>query len=560
MSSRLGTEYDEILQDVTTNLRLEKLVPPNSETTARSYQLLTELIGELKTSVYNLVTEAPVKERQFFLESITENRIIGTGDASQNEHFNAVWELEGYRTLVYFQLHIRLCRDPKGELPIATSTVYVALRSLQADALNPARFKAVTLFISWMQQGLLMALDRQYLANFVHYSLSSIPVGYLLVVDEEVYLANKRASELLGLSQASPSQASPLRSFTLKELFGEDVRGRLVAGIKKLDTEGLNRTALAFWKTVRDKKLLLKAVLNPLNLLDVEEIGFMDEVLKRRFTKMVGMVLVDVTDEILLDRLEGEIAFARTAQQRLLPDLDKVHGPFKVAAKLVAATEVGGDSYDILTDAQGRYWFVVTDVSGHGLDSSLVSSFMKGSFHTLLRQNVDLIPMLKLQDQVMALLKTWAYTTAAMVVLDPRSLTATFGSAGHPPPFLVREASGEVIEIETLSRPLGLTLGKSIEFTERTVKLAPGDTIFLYTDGVVERMNHEDEPFGYERLAALIEHTASAGPVNLLDELAAALEQHSAGRPLTDDWTALAIKINAEHEHEPVDGPFSLYY
>jgi sigma-B regulation protein RsbU (phosphoserine phosphatase) len=198
-----------------------------------------------------------------------------------------------------------------------------------------------------------------------------------------------------------------------------------------------------------------------------------------------------------MHRLSAEQDEARRIQQNLLPRISPSIPGFQLEAEWVPAGVMGGDWYDYIPLADGRLAIVLADVSGKGMPAALLMSAVRGivrSLASLASSPGEVLARVNqmLLDDVL----TGRYVTMIYAVLDSARRTLTFASAGHPWPLLCH--GGDVRPLHTdAGLPLGLLPS---EFTEHSVKLCRDFRLLLYTDGISEALNCEDQEFGSTRL------------------------------------------------------------
>jgi serine phosphatase RsbU (regulator of sigma subunit) len=239
-------------------------------------------------------------------------------------------------------------------------------------------------------------------------------------------------------------------------------------------------------------------------------------------------------------RLEHELEMARAVQASLLPSqLPNIPG-IGLAASWRSAREVAGDFYDIFPLADGRWGIVVADVS----DKGAAAAFYMVIAYSLIRAKAEHAPspaeaLMQVNRGLVAQSSAEMFVTVFYAVLDPATCTLTYANAGHNPP-LVRRAStpGKTEELPLGGRILGMF--EEVSLANTTIRLAPGDALVIYTDGLTEARNSQGEDYGDARLATVI----TAAPTKALALLAHLLADLSAFTPsesLEDDVTLFVV-------------------
>ena len=248
--------------------------------------------------------------------------------------------------------------------------------------------------------------------------------------------------------------------------------------------------------------------------------------------------------EIARARLESELGFAARIQSALFPAELPAPAGWDIAARNRPARQCGGDYYDVIPcgpAGEGRLLLCVADVSGKGLPAALVMSNTQATLRALLGRDV---PLPALAEQASALLYASTapekYVTAALVDLDPGSGRCGFVSAGHVDTLIVR-ASGEIVTLSSTGTPLGL-LPPGMPYGEEHVALDPGDTLVLFSDGVSEAQNSDEEEWGEARLIECIRGEPGLGSAALIDRILAAIDMFAGDAPQFDDITILVAR------------------
>jgi anti-sigma regulatory factor (Ser/Thr protein kinase) len=201
------------------------------------------------------------------------------------------------------------------------------------------------------------------------------------------------------------------------------------------------------------------------------------------------------------ERIEQELKVARLIQQTLLPrDVPHLSG-WDVAAYYQPAREVGGDFYDFLYFDDGRIGFVIGDVTDKGVPAALVMATTRTLLRVIGERLVTPGAVLeRVNDLLIDDIPPRMFVTCLYALLDPASGRLQFANAGHDLPFH-RSADG-VHEMRATGMPLGLLPGMGYE--EKEITLAPGDTVFFYSDGLAEAHSPVGEMYGFPRVQNLL--------------------------------------------------------
>ncbi|MFY9826393.1 MAG: PP2C family protein-serine/threonine phosphatase [Thermoanaerobaculia bacterium] len=242
------------------------------------------------------------------------------------------------------------------------------------------------------------------------------------------------------------------------------------------------------------------------------------------------------------ERQRVELETARGIQSSILPDLPPRLAGVDLAHAYLPATEVGGDFYDVLALEDGRLAVAVGDVAGHGVSSGLIMSMAKSALAVQVTFDPEVAAVFSTMNRtVFQTARKRLLTTLCYAVVDPRRLEMFYASAGHLHPYRI-SAAGQVEPLESIAYPLGVRGALPVEV--RTAKLAPGDTLFLFSDGVVEaRREGTDEMFGFERLEASLARHVGRGPEATRDGVLGDVARFTAGAPREDDQTVLVLRL-----------------
>jgi sigma-B regulation protein RsbU (phosphoserine phosphatase) len=214
---------------------------------------------------------------------------------------------------------------------------------------------------------------------------------------------------------------------------------------------------------------------------------------------------------------------------------------FEIFAKMITAREVGGDFYDFFVVDKDRLGFVIGDVSGKGVPAAMLMAVCR----TLLRatalkgippdQCLNLVNNVLVGESLSSMFVTIFYG-----VLNTRNGTLEYSSGGHNPPYLLPQ-SGEVTQLENTG---GLAVGamEDIEYESKTVIVSPGDALFLYTDGVTEAVNAEEDQLDEKGLEAALAKYRELAAGDIVERVIGEVQTFAKGVPQSDDITCLAIR------------------
>ncbi len=238
--------------------------------------------------------------------------------------------------------------------------------------------------------------------------------------------------------------------------------------------------------------------------------------------------------------LNKEMQQAAQIQQGLLPSKAPHIEGLDIAAKTVPARQVGGDYYDFITFPDGQICMVVGDVAGKGMPASLLMSSLQARVHVLFEEPGFLAEKLgRLNKATTANCPDNRFITLFMGILNPKTGELVYSSAGHNPPLLVRANGG----YETLSAG-GVVLGilASARYGEARIQLDKGDVLVMFSDGVTEAPNPQDEEYGDARLANLVAQIATRPAKEIVDAIHASVVEYTEGAPQADDITVMVAR------------------
>jgi len=241
-------------------------------------------------------------------------------------------------------------------------------------------------------------------------------------------------------------------------------------------------------------------------------------------------------------RLENELQLAHEVQASLLPqEIPDIPG-FSIAVEWQAAREMAGDFYDLIEFGDGRLGIVAADVSDKGAPAAMFMAMARSLIRTSASPVISPEETLReVNRRILVHSSAGMFVTVFYAVLDTNIHLLTYASAGQDPP-LLRRASGQ---IETLM-PTGPLIGlfDELEITNRKLQLFKGDTLLVYTDGVIDAMNDNGERFEMDRLQNSLKSAPGDTASHILRHISADLETFIAGAPAFDDLTCVVLACN----------------
>jgi len=268
----------------------------------------------------------------------------------------------------------------------------------------------------------------------------------------------------------------------------------------------------------------------------------LDRQLLDAFTDQAASILDNarlVARERERQRLEAEINIARDIQQALLPRNFRDYPHLSVTGCNFPCLSVGGDYFDVFPLSDNRTAFLIADVSGKGLGAALLTQLLQGALSgmTLGTDPARLFNHLNrfLCDHA----EVGRYATMFFGILDENG-GLEYINAGHPSPILIRHNGSAEEAFTEGSFPVGLV--PEAEYSTAAVKLEPGDTLVLFSDGVTEAMDPKEDFFGMPRLVQLLTGHNETPLDELQKLLLEAVENFSRGASQADDLTLLLVR------------------
>jgi serine phosphatase RsbU (regulator of sigma subunit) len=243
------------------------------------------------------------------------------------------------------------------------------------------------------------------------------------------------------------------------------------------------------------------------------------------------------------ERMEEELNIARDLQVSMLPlECPQIKG-YEIAAFSESAREVGGDFYDFIEISDDKLGIVIGDVTGKSVSGALVMSASRSIFRMLGEEKLTVSEsMIRANRRTKKDIKTGMFVALLYVVLDSNEKKLSLCSAGQTQPIYRSAVSNETTLVETEGDTFPLGILDEANYEETELRLKPGDIAVLYTDGIVEAMNAQEEMFGFDRLIEAIKESKTLTAQSLLDEIKGQVSEFTAGAPQHDDITIIVLQ------------------
>lgn len=267
------------------------------------------------------------------------------------------------------------------------------------------------------------------------------------------------------------------------------------------------------------------------------------------FVNQAGIAIENfklIKEAIETERYKEELKIAKSVQKSLLPSVLSHNETFEIVAYSMAADEVGGDYYDILEPSPGVFNLIIGDVSGKGTSAAFNMAQMRGIFHSLAQNNDTPAGFIKKANAAMSrCLEKRSFITAMYFQIDTHKNTMNYVRAGHCPALFYSASSGKICFLE--NEGLGLGILRNSEYDqyveENTIAYEPGDLLLLYTDGITEAKNPENNQYGTEGLKPSLLNYVNQPLEKVKDGLIGDLMKFLNGNKLDDDYTLAIVRF-----------------
>ncbi len=245
-------------------------------------------------------------------------------------------------------------------------------------------------------------------------------------------------------------------------------------------------------------------------------------------------------------RIDAELEFAKQIQHSALPSVFPPYPnrkEFDIYAQMDTAKEVGGDFYDFYMLDDSTIAFLIADVSGKGIPAAMFMMKAKTIIKDLAESGLEVNDIFtQANEKLCENNDAGMFVTAWMAIVDLKTGVMSVANAGHNPPVLKR-ANGK-FEYEKQRAGFVLAGMEGIKYRKTEIQLAPGDEIYLYTDGVTEATDKDDKLYGEDRLTYLLNSLSDTDVKSICEEVKKDIDRFVGDAPQFDDITMVSFRLN----------------
>jgi len=260
-------------------------------------------------------------------------------------------------------------------------------------------------------------------------------------------------------------------------------------------------------------------------------------------TSQVAIIIekVRLHDQVVeKKRIQAQLEIARSVQLELLPDNDPAIPNFDISAYIFPAEEVSGDYYDWVEIFDDQIGIIVADAVGKGVPAALLMAFLRASLRSCVQIGyAPHIALSKVSNLLWDSVEEHQFITSIYGILDSTNKTFVFSNAGHNPPLLIKP-DGEYRFVEYGDLPLGMFF--DTRYHQHFIRFERGQVMVLYTDGITEAANENDEEYGGERFAKRVLDGIDLPAKELIDHVRKGVADFTERKFLDDDGTMFVVK------------------
>ncbi len=362
---------------------------------------------------------------------------------------------------------------------------------------------------------------------------------------------NLKIEKLFGLDQEVIESLLPVYQSTFKEVLTQDASLKL----SKQDAHQMLScsTLLAVPIKGQEEILGVLAVCDKEGWQGIIDFTEVDEMVLSSLANQAGVAIVNAQlhqESLEKQVMEAELKAAAEIQQYLLPEDPMIEG-YDVSGKSISCRSVGGDYYDFIQESEDCWGIVIGDVSGKGIQAALLMAILHAGVFMESQNQLNSDEMCtRLNNLIYDSTTSEKYTTFFYGSLELNTGIMTYRSAGHNYPMVVR-TDGTCENLEERGTYLGIFPADVLEMLPEQnpdnnvsqITLRSGDLILLYTDGVTDTENIDEESFGIERLEEMLISSRHLSAKKIIDHIHNKIRQFQGDAPQFDDLTMVVVKV-----------------
>ncbi len=264
---------------------------------------------------------------------------------------------------------------------------------------------------------------------------------------------------------------------------------------------------------------------------------------KQKQMEILNIDLIDTNDKlkVIQGAMDDELKRVGYIQSSLLPKNTPVIDGYDFGVVFISTKYASGDYYDFIDPSEGNLGIVLADVSGHGTPAAVIMAMTRAIMRSYTLGVTSSSSVLSLVNEVLCdNIYTKDFVTMFYLVLDIEQGSINYSSAGHHPVLFYDSSEFMVKKLNAGGLLLGIF--KEQEYEEKVLTLDTGDILFLYTDGLVEVINKDNEQYGYDRLLSKIIMYSSLRPQDMINEIMQDVKDFTNLESYRDDITVVVIK------------------
>ena len=240
------------------------------------------------------------------------------------------------------------------------------------------------------------------------------------------------------------------------------------------------------------------------------------------------------------EAIEQDLQMAKVVQAALVREGSIDIGAFSLSARMTPAQQVGGDLVDTMESSDGRLFLAIGDVSGKGVAAALFMAAAQAAIKAAFAESTQISAVAQYTNNRLSGQNPMGlFVTCVLAIVDLETGAVDYVCAGHDPAFVVNTDDSR--RLMPMTGGLAMGLIEDFDYASGREILQPGETLFLFTDGLTDATNPAEELFGKKRLEATLDGSVARSPEQIVDHVWAEIESFSAGTAAADDMTCLVL-------------------